>query len=62
MFTTRQDAEKWIKHYATRVLFVSRKIGREWRVVPLGEPLTKGQIHMIERRRESKERTQCKTK
>ena len=58
MFTTRQDAENWIKRYTTRVLFVARKIGREWRVVKLDEPLTEEQIHMIERRRESRERTQ----
>ena len=62
MFATKKDAENWIMCYATKVLFVPRKIGREWRVVPLGEPLTKGQIHMIERRRESRERTQCQTK
>ena len=59
MFATKKDAEHWIERYATKVLFVPRKIGREWRVVPLGEPLTKGQIHMIERRRESRERTKC---
>ena len=62
MFATKKDAETWIDRYTTRVLFVARKIGREWRVVPLGEPLTEGQIHMIERRRESRERTQCQTK
>ena len=62
MFATKKDADTWIKRYTTRVLFVSRKIGREWRVVKLDEPLTEDQIHAIEKRRESRERTQCQTK
>ena len=62
MFATKKDAENWIKRYTTRVLFVPRKIGREWRVVPLREPLTEEQIHAIEKRRESRERNQCQTK
>ena len=61
MFATKKDAENWIEHYATKALFVPRKIGREWRVVPLGEPLTEEQIHAIEKRRESRERTKCQT-
>ena len=60
MFATKKDTETWIDRYTTRVLFVPRKIGREWRVVPLGDPLTEDQIHAIEKRRESRERTQCK--
>ena len=55
MFATKHDAKNWIKHYATRVLFVPRKIGREWRVVPLGEPLTEEEIHRIEEKREMRE-------
>ena len=62
MFATKKDAETWIESYATKVLFVPRKIGREWRVVKLDEPLTKEQIHAIEKRRESRGRTQCQTK
>ena len=62
MFATKKDAENWIDRYTTRVLFVPRKIGRGWRVVKLGEPLTEEQIHAIEEKRESKERTQCQTK
>ena len=62
MFATKKDAENWINHYATKVLFVPRKIGRGWRVVPLGQPLTEEQINVIEEKRELKERSQCKTK
>ena len=62
MFATKKDAETWINRYTTRVLFVPRKIGREWRVVPLREPLSEEEIHMIEKKRESRGRTQCKTK
>ena len=56
MFATKKDAETWIDRYTTRVLFVPRKIGREWRVVKLDEPLTEEQIRVIEKRRESRER------
>ena len=58
MFATKHDAEKWIKHYATKALFVTRKIGREWRVVPLGYPLSEEEIHRIEEKREMKETKQ----
>ena len=52
MFATKKDAEHWIERYATKVLFVPRKIGRGWRVVPLREPLSEEEIHMIEKKRE----------
>ena len=52
MFATKYDAENWIKKYATMVLFVPRKIGRGWRVVPLGQPLTEEEIHRIEEKHE----------
>ena len=56
MFSTKQDAENWIKRYATRVLFVPRKIGREWRVVPLGEPLSEERIRLIEEKQKHERR------
>lgn len=27
MFATKNDAEKWIEHYATRTLLVPQKVG-----------------------------------
>ena len=52
MFATKKDAENWIDRHATKVLFVPRKIGREWRVVPLGEPLSEERIRLIEEKHE----------
>ena len=58
MFATKHDAENWIKYYANRTLLVPRKIGRYWRVVPLGHPLSEEEIHRIEEKREMKETKQ----
>ena len=58
MFATKHDAEKWIEQYATKALFVPRKIGHYWRVVPLGVPLSESELHRIEEKHDLKENKQ----